>query len=143
MLAAQLGTCRVHIATLAVDAIVNPANTYPTPGFNLKAKYVIHAAGPRWQGGHRHEAEKLANTYRACMQLGEQLWLCQIAFPAISTEIYGYPLEEATRIAVSTVRGFVAGRQSLMERVIFACFDDATIDMYRRSGVAVEERLAY
>lgn len=114
-----------------------------TPGFNLKAKHVIHAVGPRWQGGHRHEAELLANTYRACMQLGEQHWLSQIAFPAISTGIYGYPLEEATLIAVSAVRGFVAGRQSLVERVIFACFDDTTLDVYRRCGVAVEERIAY
>ena len=63
--------------------------------------------------------------------------------PAISTGIYGYPLEEATLIAVSAVRGFVAGQQSLVERVIFACFDDTTLDVYRRCGVAVEERIAY
>jgi O-acetyl-ADP-ribose deacetylase (regulator of RNase III) len=88
-------------------------------------------------------AELLENAYLACMQLGEQHGLCQNAFPAISTGIYGYPLDEATLIAVSTVRGFVAGRQSLVERVIFACLDDATRDVYRRCGVAVEERLAY
>jgi len=114
-----------------------------TPGFNLKAKHVIHAVGPRWQGGHHHEAELLGNANRACLQLGEQHGLRQIAFPAISTGVYGYPLEEATRIAVSTVRGFLAGRQSLVERVIFACFDDATLDAYRHCGVAVEDRIAY
>lgn len=163
---------RVDITTLAVDAIVNAANSSLapgggvcgaihraagpelakacaavapcptgeariTPGFRLKARQVIHAVGPRWAGGNHHEAELLANAYRSVMELGETHRLGQIAFPAISTGIYGYPLDEATLIAVSTVRAFVAGRQSLVERVIFACFDDTTLDAYRRAGVPV------
>lgn len=79
----------------------------------------------------------LASAYRACLQLCEQQAPRTIAFPAISTGIYGYPLEDATLVAVSTVRAFVAGRQSLVERVIFACFDDATLHAYEQCGVPV------
>jgi O-acetyl-ADP-ribose deacetylase (regulator of RNase III) len=114
-----------------------------TPGFRLKARHVVHAVGPRWAGGNHREAELLESAYRSVMELGEQHGLRQIAFPAISTGIYGYPLDEATLIAVSTVRAFVAGRQSVVERVIFACFDDATLDVYRRCGVGVEDRIAH
>jgi len=108
-----------------------------TPGFDLVARHVIHAVGPRWQGGRLNEPALLASAYRACLQLCEQQALRTIAFPAISTGIYGYPLEDATLVAVSTVRAFVAGRQSLVERVIFACFDDATLHAYEQCGVPV------
>ena len=75
-----------------------------TPGFKLPARFVIHAVGPIWRGGSAGEAEQLAAVYRAALELAQEHGLKSIAFPAISTGIYGYPLEAATNIAVSTIR---------------------------------------
>lgn len=102
-----------------------------TPGFALPAQWVIHAVGPVWRGGGQGEAELLAGAYRASLALAQEKGLSSIAFPAISTGIYGFPLEPATRIAVRTVRAQVAGGSSL-ERVLFVCFDEATAQVYRR-----------
>lgn len=74
-----------------------------TPGFRLPARYVIHAVGPIWRGGKHGEAELLAACYRNSMQLAKAHELKQIAFPAISTGVYGYPFDEASRIAIRTV----------------------------------------
>ncbi|MCL6524914.1 MAG: O-acetyl-ADP-ribose deacetylase [Thermoflavifilum sp.] len=74
-----------------------------TPGFRLPARYVIHAVGPIWRGGKHGEAELLAACYRNSMQLAKAHGLKQIAFPAISTGVYGYPFDEASRIAIRTV----------------------------------------
>jgi O-acetyl-ADP-ribose deacetylase (regulator of RNase III) len=106
-----------------------------TPGFGLKAKFVIHAVGPRWMGGRRGEAELLAGAYRSALQLAKDQGLATIAFPAISTGIYGYPLEEATAVAVRTVRESTATPSSLTD-VIFTCFDERTLQLYLRNGVA-------
>lgn len=108
-----------------------------TPGFRLRARHVIHAVGPRWAGGHHREAEGLSGAYRACLELADSHTLRSIAFPAISTGIYGYPLDDATRIAVSTVSTFTTVRPSVLAHVIFACFDDATLHAYEQAGVAV------
>lgn len=108
-----------------------------TPGFNLPARYVIHAVGPRWQGGHLGEAELLASAYRACLDLCERHTLRHIAFPAISTGIYSYPLRDATQVAVDTVRAWAAQEQRVLEQVIFTCFDDTTLAAYRNAGVNV------
>ena len=74
-----------------------------TPGFNLPARFVIHAVGPIWYGGSAGEAEQLANSYRGSLRLAQEHGLQSIAFPAISTGIYGYPLEAATNIAVTAL----------------------------------------
>ncbi len=101
-----------------------------TPGFELPAEYVIHAVGPRWHGGDAGEAELLESAYRAALRVAGEHGVRSIAFPAISTGIYGYPLEPATRIAVSTVRD--AGPASGVERVVFACFSLDVERVYRR-----------
>ncbi len=75
-----------------------------TPGFNLPARYVIHTVGPVWHGGQHGEAGLLANCYRNSLQLAEENGVKSIAFPSISTGVYGYPIEMAARVAVETVR---------------------------------------
>jgi O-acetyl-ADP-ribose deacetylase len=107
-----------------------------TPGFRLPAKFVIHAVGPVWQGGEAGEPELLAAAYRAAMQLATEQTLRSIAFPAVSTGIYGYPLERATPIAVETVRTFLKAGSSV-QQVVFACFSPEVLQEYRRAGVAV------
>ncbi len=100
-----------------------------TGGYDLPAKYVIHAVGPRWRGGNHGEVGLLAATYRSSLALAKEYDVCSIAFPAISCGIYGYPIEEAARIAVDTVRKHAAGMPEL-ERVVFVCFDEKTYDAY-------------
>lgn len=104
-----------------------------TPGFRLSARFVIHAVGPVWHGGGAGEAELLASAYRSAMRLAAEHGLRDVAFPAISTGIYGYPLELATPIAVSTVRA--AAADTGIERVIFACFSPDVERAYRQAGV--------
>ena len=106
-----------------------------TPGFNLPARYVIHAVGPRWEGGHAGEPELLAGAYRASMRLAAEHGLRSIAFPAISTGIYGYPLRPATEIAVRAVQAELASG-SPIERVVFACFSPDVLAAYREAGVS-------
>jgi O-acetyl-ADP-ribose deacetylase (regulator of RNase III) len=105
-----------------------------TPGFLLKARFVIHAVGPVWHGGGAGEAEKLAGAYRSSLRMAKEQNLTSIAFPAISTGIYGYPLDAATQTAVATTREFMKNPGSI-ERVIFACFSDSALEAYRRAGV--------
>jgi O-acetyl-ADP-ribose deacetylase len=105
-----------------------------TPGFSLPAKFVIHAVGPVWRGGSGGEPELLAAAYRAAMQLATEHTLRSIAFPAISTGIYGYPLEAATAIAVEAVcTALEAG--SSVQQVVFACFSPDVLEEYRLAGV--------
>ncbi len=105
-----------------------------TPGFRLPAKWVIHAVGPRWGGGRSGEADLLAGAYRNALRLASEHGLRSIAFPAISTGIYGYPLVEATNVAVATVREALRAPSSI-ETVVFACFSDEVLSAYRRAGV--------
>jgi O-acetyl-ADP-ribose deacetylase (regulator of RNase III) len=100
-----------------------------TPGFNLPAANVIHAVGPVWHGGNAGEAELLAGCYRASLHLCEAHKLGSIAFPAISTGIFGYPLAAATAVAMTTVMGYLASK-SLPARVVFCCFDESTAETY-------------
>jgi O-acetyl-ADP-ribose deacetylase (regulator of RNase III) len=160
----------VDITTLAVDAIVNAANTQLeagggvcgaihraagpglaqacravapcptgearlTPGFKLPARFIVHAVGPVWRGGNAGEPALLAGAYRASMALAEAHRLRSVAFPAISTGIFGYPLDAATGIAVQTVRERVAAGSGV-EQVVFACFNAEVLAAYRRAGVA-------
>jgi O-acetyl-ADP-ribose deacetylase (regulator of RNase III) len=104
-----------------------------TAGYRLPARFVIHAVGPVWHGGGAREPELLAAAYRSAMDLAGKHGLRSIAFPAISTGIYGYPLEPATAIAVSTVQA--AAADSRVEEVVFACFSPEVLRIYRAAGV--------
>lgn len=104
-----------------------------TPGFTLKARNVIHAVGPMWRGGRAGEREQLAAAYRASIALANAHRLRSIAFPAISTGIYGYPLAEATAIAVATVRAAMEEGGTLQD-VVFACFSEEALRAYLASG---------
>lgn len=108
-----------------------------TPGFGLKARFVIHAVGPVWSGGASGEAELLSSAYRSAMGIARQEGLRSLAFPAISTGVYGYPLTEATRVAVTAVRVDLA-RGGPVERVVFACFSREALMAYGAEGVAIE-----
>ena len=154
------------ITKLAVDAIVNAANTSllggggvdgaihraagpelldecralngcptgqakATKGYRLPARYVIHTVGPVWHGGRKGEPELLESCYRSSMAVALELGCKTVAFPAISTGVYHYPLEEATQIAVSTVRRFLEEHPDGPE-VTFVCFSPAAASAYRR-----------
>ncbi|HEY6361771.1 MAG TPA: O-acetyl-ADP-ribose deacetylase [Vicinamibacterales bacterium] len=102
-----------------------------TPGFRLSARYVIHAVGPVWHGGNRGEAELLASCYRRSLALANAERLRSIAFPSISTGVYGYPVEHAAPLAVATVRERT-GEDTSIEEVIFCCFSAADLAVYER-----------
>ena len=105
-----------------------------TPGFQLPARFVIHAVGPVWHGGHSGEADQLASAYNRSLELAREHGLTSMAFPAISTGIFGYPLRAATHVAVTTVRAFVREHDAIT-RVVFACFNDEALDAYAAEGV--------
>jgi len=104
-----------------------------TPGFALSARWIVHAVGPVWHGGDSGEAETLASAYRRSLEVADELGARSIALPAISTGIYGYPLEPATKIAVATCRSTPTEH---IELVRFVCFDDATLATYERELAA-------
>ena len=113
---ATLGGCRIGEAKI-------------TRGYRLPARHVIHTVGPVWRGGTRGEPELLAFSYRNSLALAHRHGLTSIAFPAISTGIYGYPLADAARIAVNEVRDFLATHPGI-QRVIFVCFGDEAHHTY-------------
>jgi len=106
-----------------------------TPGFNLMARYVIHTVGPVWHGGKQGEPELLASCYRNSLRLAAESDIQTIAFPALSTGIFGYPMEAAAKVAVGTVREELE-RLSSVRRVVFCCFGAEPTEIYRRRLVA-------
>lgn len=102
-----------------------------TRGHRLPAKWVIHTVGPVWRGGKDFEEELLANCYRRSLAVAVENGARRLAFPAISTGIYGFPLERATRIAIREVRTFLEN-DSTVEKVVFVCFDNHTYRCYER-----------
>jgi len=101
-----------------------------TRGYRLPAKYIIHTVGPVWQGGTHGEAELLASCYRRSLEIAGSHGLISIAFPSISTGVYGYPKEAAARIAVETVRGFLEHDATLRE-IIFCCYSAQDLATYQ------------
>lgn len=101
-----------------------------TAGHRLQAPWIIHTVGPVWHGGGHGEAELLAGCYRNVLGLAQQQGLRSVAFPAISCGVYGYPVAEATAIAVTTVRS-VLSRTPAIEEIIFACFGEAIFSAYQ------------
>jgi O-acetyl-ADP-ribose deacetylase (regulator of RNase III) len=97
-----------------------------TAGYRLKARHVIHAVGPVWRGGAHNEEQLLASCYRTALALASERLLRSIAFPAISTGVYGFPADRAARIAVGTVAEELAAEQRSIERVVFCCFSEAS-----------------
>ena len=102
-----------------------------TGGYRLPARHVIHTVGPVWDGGAYGEPELLASCYRRSLEIAAERGLKSIAFPSISTGVYGYPIELAAEIAVRTVRQFVKLDPTLQE-IIFCCFSETDHSIYAR-----------
>ena len=102
-----------------------------TPGFRLPARQVIHTVGPVWRGGDQGEPALLASCYRNSLSLARQHGLSSIAFPCISTGVYGYPFEPAASIAIATARDELASSNCLRE-VLFCCHSERDAAVYRR-----------
>jgi O-acetyl-ADP-ribose deacetylase len=109
-----------------------PGEARLTPGFRLPARWVIHAVGPVWQGGAHGEPATLAGAYRSALHLAREHGCRSVAFPAISTGVYGYPLPLATAVAVRTVREHAGPPLALVH---FACFGAEALAAYRAEGV--------
>jgi O-acetyl-ADP-ribose deacetylase len=162
----ELHALKADITSLAVDAIVNAANSSLlggggvdgaihraagpellhecrllggcetgdakiTKGYRLPAKHVIHTVGPVWRGGGHGEPELLASCYRRSIELAAANDIASLAFPGISTGVYGYPKEPAARIAVATVRSSLSAAEAIRE-VVFCCFSAGDLEIYRR-----------
>jgi O-acetyl-ADP-ribose deacetylase (regulator of RNase III) len=103
-----------------------------TKGYKLPARYVIHTVGPVWHGGHRGEAELLASCYRRSLEIASEHHVRSIAFPSISTGVYGYPFEEAAAIAVATASEYLDAQPQPLDRVVFCCFSTRDLEVYRK-----------
>lgn len=125
---AILEACKVIVRQQGECA---PGHAVITEAGNIPVKAVIHAVGPVWQGGEKHEAQLLEQTYRNCLDLAAANGYRTIAFPAISTGAYGYPKDEAAKIAIDTVYRYI-GLRPLPEQVIFVCFDDENTQIYQQ-----------
>ena len=120
------GAAELH-AACAVLGGCDPGDAKATPGFALRARWIIHTVGPVWAGGTRGEPDVLASCYRRALEVAEELGARSVAFPAISTGVYGYPGAQAAEVAVASVRG----SDTSVELVRLVAFDAATYERYR------------
>ena len=131
-----------HAAGPALLAECRPLHGCPTgeakitKGYKLPAKFVIHTVGPVWEGGDYNEEQLLANCYRNSLQLAVAHGLQTVAFPSISTGIYGFPIERACRIALQTVKTFLAN-DATIQKVSFVCFGQRDYQIYQRAAKEV------
>jgi O-acetyl-ADP-ribose deacetylase (regulator of RNase III) len=100
-----------------------------TNAYNLPAKYVIHTVGPVWDGGGKNEAALLASCYRRCLEIAAEYQVKSIAFPAISCGVYGYPLDQAARVALGEIKRFLE-TDTTLERLLVVCFMEDVYDAY-------------
>lgn len=100
-----------------------------TQGYNLPARYVIHTVGPVWQGGGNRESDLLASCYAECMELANQYQITSLAFPAISCGVYGYPIDQAAKIAIDTVAGCL-NSETTVSQLQLVCFSDHLLSVY-------------
>jgi O-acetyl-ADP-ribose deacetylase (regulator of RNase III) len=107
-----------------------------TGGYNLPAKYVIHTVGPIWRGGDHGEAELLASCYRRSLALVQEHSIRTVAFPSISTGAYGFPMEQAARIAVTEIKIFLE-QNSTVEKVVLVCFGRRAYEIHRAAVEAI------
>lgn len=103
-----------------------------TTAGRLPAKYVIHTVGPVWQGGQKGEPELLASCYRNCLKLAKEHNVESIAFPNISTGVYGYPKDKAAMVAVETVKLYLQEHETSVKQVVFVCFDEESYRLYQQ-----------
>ncbi len=103
-----------------------------TKGYGLPASHVIHTVGPVWKGGASGEPELLASCYRSSLELAADNGISTIAFPSISTGVYGYPIASAANIAVTVTQVFVDGHPDQFEEITFCCFSAEDLDVYRQ-----------
>jgi len=162
-----LTALQTDITTLAVDCIVNAANSSllggggvdgaihraagpellhecrllggcktgdakRTAGHALPARWIVHTVGPVWRGGDQGEPGQLASCYRRSLELAAEVQARNIAFPCISTGIFGYPIEQAAELAVDTVRGHLGASDTGIEEVTFCCFSADDLAVYER-----------
>jgi len=125
---AILDECRKIVAR---QGRCETGNAVITSGGNLPAKYVIHTVGPIWRGVNNNEAKLLENAYLNSLKLAVENGVETIAFPNISTGIYGFPKQKAAEIAVETVSKFLSGNNQI-KQVYFVCFDQENYDLYQR-----------
>lgn len=111
-----------------------PGDAKVTHGYRLPARWVIHTVGPFWRGGNRGEAAILASAYRRSLEEAERLGAASVAFPAVSTGVYGYPRDEAAAVAVAAVRAYMDGHPaSSVRSVVLCCFSEASAEAHRRA----------
>jgi len=102
-----------------------------TKGYRLPSKFVIHTVGPVWHGGQSNESELLTNCYKNSLKLALENNIKTIAFPNISTGVYGFPKDKAAEIAIKTVTGFLNQNNNRIEKVYFVCFDNENYSLYK------------